>query len=234
MSRLIRAFSTRYTVPVQTDEVLEVLKTWGIRDEIWFFPDVEMDTDVIKGQVAEWDAPWDDGTTKRFADISTAKGLSSAEMRLIQCKELLHLLDPPSDRVNDQDQIMNLIESVVAPPDPKDRYFDEDTDGRTLWNALAILFPWQVRELYLPGYKLKLIDAQYIADRLDLLPQHVELVMSDAWPEIFGKMTKARFVPVFDKLGQVELYDIYLDGEWIGSKRTIEQCEDRIQFLLAG
>jgi len=72
-----------------------------------------MDTDVMKGQVAEWDAPWDDGTIRRFADISTAKGLSSAEMRLVQCKELLHLLDPPRDRVHDQDRIMDLIESVV-------------------------------------------------------------------------------------------------------------------------
>lgn len=219
---------------MQTDEVIAVLKEWGVRDEIWFF-EVEIDTGIMKGQVAEWEAPWDDGNTRRFADISTAKGLSSGEKRLIQCKELLHLLDSDLGLVRDPDAIMDLIQEVVAPPDPDDPYGDDgDIDSRTILHALAVLFPWHVRELLLPAYRLHVITPQMIADRLDLPTEQVELVMSDKWPGIYARMTEAKFVPVFDQNGNVLLYDIYVGENWIGSRRTLQQCEDRIEYYLAG
>ena len=234
VSRLIRAFSARHIVPVQTDKVLDVLKTWGVRDEIWFFPDAEMDTGIMKGQAVEWDAPWDDGTTKRFADIYTAKDLSSGERRLIQCKELLHLLDPEWARVCDH--IMDLIQEVVASPDNPESYdedMDEGNDHRTIWSALAILFPWQVREIYLPGYRLNLITPEFIATQVDLSVQQVKLAMSENWPAIYAKMVDgAIYRPVINKGGEIELYDIYIDGKWIGSQRTLDQCEDRLRYLL--
>ena len=34
------------------------------------------------------------------------------------------------------------------------------------------------------------------------------------------------YVPVFDKDGSVLLFDIYVDGKWIGSRRTFAQCRE--------
>lgn len=31
-------------------------------------------------------------------------------------------------------------------------------------------------------------------------------------------------VPVLDEPGNVVLYDMYVDGQWHGSRRTLEQC----------
>lgn len=31
--------------------------------------------------------------------------------------------------------------------------------------------------------------------------------------------------PVIDQLGKILLFDIYRDGQWLGSRRTVEQCE---------
>lgn len=31
--------------------------------------------------------------------------------------------------------------------------------------------------------------------------------------------------PVRDKRGDIVLYDMYVYGEWIGSRRTLEQCD---------
>jgi hypothetical protein len=237
VSRLIRAFSARTTVPVSTEEVLQVLKAWGVRDDIWFHED-DMDTDIIKGQVVEWEGEAEDGRIELYAHISTARGLSNAEKRLVQCKELLHLLDDDAARVHDPDAVWNLIREVVATPDENNLYGagagQGDDDRQTILNALAILFPWHVRELFLPGYQLGVIDAEYIAARVELPVDQVRLVMSNKWPEIYGKMAQARFVPVFDENGTIQLYDIYVGNKWIGSKRTIEQCEDRVQHLLAG
>ena len=35
---------------------------------------------------------------------------------------------------------------------------------------------------------------------------------------------KTKIIPVRDKDGNVVLYDMYVDGEWHGSRRTLEQC----------
>jgi hypothetical protein len=236
VSRLIRAFSTRTVIPVPTDDVLQVLKDWGVRDEIWFHED-DMDTGIIKGQVVEWEAEGENGKVELFAHISTARGLSTAEKRLIQCKELLHLLDPEGARVSDPEAIWNLIKEIVATPDEGDPYGDEtgrgDADRRTIWGALAILFPWQVREALMPGFRLGVITVSIIAERIDLPENHVALIMSDQWPWIYGKMTQgAYYEPVINNEGSVVLYDIYIEREWVGSKRTLQQCEDRIEFLL--
>lgn len=35
-----------------------------------------------------------------------------------------------------------------------------------------------------------------------------------------------RLVPVYDKDGSVLLYDIYVGDQWLGSRRTQQQCQD--------
>jgi hypothetical protein len=34
-----------------------------------------------------------------------------------------------------------------------------------------------------------------------------------------------KLVPVYNAKGEHELFDIYIGKEWIGSRRTIEQCK---------
>jgi hypothetical protein len=38
-------------------------------------------------------------------------------------------------------------------------------------------------------------------------------------------------VPVYDEDGNVVVYDIYVDGVWVGSRRTLAQCEDYFRYL---
>jgi len=42
-----------------------------------------------------------------------------------------------------------------------------------------------------------------------------------------GDLLMSRFVAVFVD-GVAQLYDIFYDGEWLGSRRTIAQCEEAI------
>ena len=39
--------------------------------------------------------------------------------------------------------------------------------------------------------------------------------------------------PVLDKDGTVQLYDIYVDGEWHGSRRTLAQCDLYLKFIIS-
>ena len=38
--------------------------------------------------------------------------------------------------------------------------------------------------------------------------------------------------PVTDeKTGEIVLHDMFVNGQWLGSRRTVEQCQARLQFL---
>lgn len=37
--------------------------------------------------------------------------------------------------------------------------------------------------------------------------------------------------PLVDERGFAILFDLYVAGKWIGSKRTVEQCEQRLSFV---
>lgn len=37
--------------------------------------------------------------------------------------------------------------------------------------------------------------------------------------------------PVLDHLGHVVLFDLWLAGRWVGSRRTAEQCADHLTYL---
>lgn len=42
-------------------------------------------------------------------------------------------------------------------------------------------------------------------------------------------MKKAECRPVRDKDGNVQLFDMYVDGDWHGSRRTLEQCDEYLR-----
>lgn len=39
------------------------------------------------------------------------------------------------------------------------------------------------------------------------------------------------YTPVKDAAGEISLYDIHVDGVWIGSRRTMAQCQQAVANL---
>jgi hypothetical protein len=91
---------------------------------------------------------------------------------------------------------------------------------------VAVLFPWMTAQLLLPVADK--IDIQKIADEIvDLPPKFVATVMSDQWADVYKIMT-TELTPVRGEDGNIQLYDMYVAGKWLGSRSTITQCK---QFL---
>lgn len=42
---------------------------------------------------------------------------------------------------------------------------------------------------------------------------------------------RMKFKPVFDKDGEVLLYDMYRSGKWYGSRRTLQQAQEFMNRL---
>src|SRR5262249_7501943 len=88
--KLIREFSTRTGLPVEIDHIVDYLRSCGLKDEVYFW-DVDMNTTVLRGTIVHWEY-LREGWIYKVADIYTAKSLSLEEQRLVQAKELLHIL----------------------------------------------------------------------------------------------------------------------------------------------
>jgi hypothetical protein len=53
--------------------------------------------------------------------------------------------------------------------------------------------------------------------------------MSEQWPSVYGMMT-SEILPVRNEKGEIILYDMFVAGKWIGSRRTLEQCNRQLGF----
>jgi hypothetical protein len=190
--KLIDEFSAREVVPIEVDAIVDYLRSHGIKDEIYFF-DADLDTEVLRGSIVHWEYQMQ-GWTYKAADIYTAKTLSPEEKRVVQAKELLHILDHRIDRANTLDEVEALIKKMALPIAEIDWKNDGDharSDRTAILYALPVLFPMAARDLFLPLYRAKKIDDVGIANLLALPKSVVAFVMSDLWLELHGSMMAA-------------------------------------------
>lgn len=59
---------------------------------------------------------------------------------------------------------------------------------------------------------------------------HADLGLDPATRSVTDRVRMAT-VPLLDEKGVAILYDMYVDGVWHGSKRTLAQCESYFKFI---
>ena len=203
VDQLVKHFSDRESVPVNVADVVQYLRDVGVTDEILFF-DVEIDPAILKGEIEHWEHVANGGVpARRVAKINTAKLLSPDEKRLVQCKELVHVIDPNENQVNTLAQTDALIDKIILPPALVDAATDGDhahSDRAAIHIALAILFPMAARNLYMGPYKNGAIDLKMIAEWVDLPLPYVKLVMSDHWSILHDRMIRPTRMSMPDRV----------------------------------
>lgn len=231
---LIEAFSSREIVPVEVDHIVDYLKSCGIKDNIFFF-DAKMDAEILKGSILHWEYQ-SQGWTHRVADIYVAQSLSIEDKRLVQAKEVLHILDPRIDRVSTLEDVQALIEQMALPVasiDPQTASDHAKSDRSALLHALPVLFPMAAREIFLSMMKAGKIDIEGIAKAVALPKTITAFIMSDIWVNIYETMMSAlrAHVPVPDKIftqdkagKTLEIYSVPLeDDPYVYAKRLEER-----------
>lgn len=103
--------------------------------------------------------------------------------RLAEVKETLHILDMCSQRTNTKEGVNSMISYAATrlklPTDDGSL-----TDIMAVPQALAILFPWKMRELLKDKYDAGLISAEELAQTAKLPVAFVELVLSERWEAV--------------------------------------------------
>lgn len=187
--RLIDEFSAREVVPVEVEHVVEFLRAHALKDEIYFF-DPSMDTETLRASIVHWEYP-SLGWTYKVADIYTAKSLGLGEKRLLQTKELLHILDSMADRVSILEDVEDLVEQMAMSNDLFDPATAGDqalSDRRAIAHALPVMFPMAARAIYRTMIDADQIDIDGIVEEVVLPKTLVEYAMGDRWPKLHEKM----------------------------------------------
>ncbi|WP_375782952.1 hypothetical protein ACE10Z_23850 [Bradyrhizobium sp. Pha-3] len=237
--KLINEFAARTTLPVEVEHVVDYLRQQGIKDEIHFW-DADMDTQVLKGAIVHWEYQAN-GWTYKVADIYTARTLTPEEKRMVQVKELLHILDPRIDRASTPEEVQELIKRMVLPVQeisdwstPAGAHARNDHSG--LLYALAVLFPIAVRELLSGPYAAKNIDTAKIAEIAALPYGFVDYAMGKNWGDMHPKLIRymKSQIPVPDRIhtfasdrSPIEIYSVPLEEDpFVYAKRIEERCRD--------
>jgi len=199
--KLINEFTVREIAPVEIEDIVNYLRAQGIKDEVYFW-DADMDTAVLRGAIVHWEYQVN-GWTYKVADIYTARTLSAEEKRLVQAKELLHILDPRIDRASTPDEVEELIKrmalraSEVDWKDAEAGHARSDVNG--ILYALPVLFPNAMRDLFLAPLASGKIDIDRIAEITALPKGYVKFVMDDLWgaiyPGLLAHLASLRPVP---------------------------------------
>lgn len=195
---LIEEFAARRSVPVDVNDVLAVLRNKGIKDEVYFFP-VDIDSEILRGQFVHWDEPNDfeyptdvtGAVMKSVAGIFYAESLSDDWRRLVCCKELLHILDPEAWRAASEEEVRRLTERIVLPPEYQDALKDglpTASDRIGILQAIAVLFPWEAREILLKAVAAGRLNEAEVARLVDLPQRYTALVMSEYWPDLYADL----------------------------------------------
>jgi hypothetical protein len=183
---LVKALSTREIVPIDAQDDVVPLVQRDLNLEIYCFP-VEMDGEILRGNMSHWEWPDQNGEIHHVLDIHYDKSLSPDWARLVCVKELIHLCDPIEARVMTEAGLDRLINKIILPPAMQTL---EDGDG--VWNdragithALAVLFPWSCRDLFMGPFKAGKITIDEIAKTVDIPVEYAAVVMDEIWEGYF-------------------------------------------------
>lgn len=186
IAELITQFSKKESLPVDVNDVLAVIREGGCDDDIEFIG-VEFDTDVLQGQIKRFfghAVPY--GAPIPYVNIYYHKPHGDDWQRFICCKELLHLLDPPSAHTKTPGEIDALADRIGLPPEMQDPMSDglaTNVDRLAEFRAAAILLPFASREKLLTVMPEKL-SIDDIARMADIPRRYASFVMNPGWPKI--------------------------------------------------
>jgi hypothetical protein len=190
---LIAAFSKRELLPVDVNDVKSFIIQKGIQDDIEFIG-VEFDTDILQGWFKRFRRPVGVyGEAVNCTNIFYPINQSQDWQRFICCKELLHVLDPEQSRVINEDQIRDLATKIGLPREMQDPLRDGEhtwSDRIAEFQALAVLFPMECRNILLEPLKKEQISVSDIAKLVDIPRKYVGLAMSPLWDSFHNQLLR--------------------------------------------
>lgn len=189
--KLIDFFSSFTVLPVNPDDVRDQILSYGIKDEIEFVG-VDLGQRVMLGAFHQYvDKSVVYGDPILRVDIYYDRALSREWKRVVCCKELLHILDHSTSKAATRSDCENLVAGMASMK--MDGPFSAEkaqawSDQLMLFYAMAVLFPWDARNVIYEDYRRDPSKLGAIAKAADLPEIVVTFVLSDNWPKLYASV----------------------------------------------
>jgi hypothetical protein len=174
-------------VPVDIKDVLKWINA-HLMDEVINIHGIDISADSLNGGIVSQTMPqkphpnsavrpWKQHT------IAYRTQLSMEMQRLVVCKEVLHVFEPPSVRTNDQLKVLALAEALMVKNggEPGEGQAAALADNISKWNAVTVLFPFGYWEECFKAHKEGAMTLDEIADALEIPRSYVAVTMTDGW-----------------------------------------------------
>ena len=188
---LIDKFADISRLPIEIDEIVAQITHMGYQDEIYLCPD-DTNPKEIRGafyQFTRHDAVYGDPVF--VTHIMYSRNVPIDWQRLIVAKELVHIFDSRSSRTGNDQQVDQLIDTLVGP-------FSSDTygladlqatkDRLAVYQALPLLFP---RAALAEARSVVNDDSRMIGEiaKWVCIPvEFVAVMLSDGWDQFNGAL----------------------------------------------
>ncbi|MEQ1887163.1 MAG: hypothetical protein ABL967_19025 [Bryobacteraceae bacterium] len=185
IKQLIAHFSDFTKLPVNISTVVEAIRESGVTDEINFFAP-EIDGGIVRGFFHRrriLGKPYGDDVD--ITDIYYSNGSKAHWINLVCCKELMHLFDETPVLASTKEKVSTLITDIVVPSDISCSA-PGISDHVTIFWALALLFPWDARELLIEPLKAGKLNTLDIAKMARLPHRYIGFLMSDNWARLYN------------------------------------------------
>jgi len=185
--KLIEHFEQVEELPIEIDEIREVILDLGMQDVI-----------KIAGKPADPAKIW--GAFYQYTthagvyaqpDFHTLivynENLPVPWQRVVCCKELVHIFDRAEERTSSVDAVAALTTKLLGPMSSDDFGYDDIMalkDKTALYECLPLLMPQAARIKAKVAIEEGRHTVESIAEKASLPVPFVALILSDAWPSL--------------------------------------------------
>ena len=187
MTSIYKHFSDHVNLPIELKEIKDFILNTGEVTLITRYP-VDIDDLVLHGMLRVFrDRPPYASEDRIMAQIAYHEGLDEESIRLVCCKEMLHLLDNHHATASTEDEVAQLVEEITLPFEAV-ASIPGLTDHTKLIHALCVLVPKAALDVLIPAYENGDLSAENVAQLAKIPEPFARTVLSSKWRELAEKI----------------------------------------------
>jgi hypothetical protein len=191
IGKVVRHFEGIGKAPIDIGEVIALVRQM-CPDEIIKVRGVDVDPHRLKGNCYRYKIPPPVGSVLMPTKVSMivySTRMHSYEQRLVCCKEIVHIVNPDPVVTSTAAELVHLAEKVstqliLRPGQITPNDLQVFLDQLAKWYALAILFPFGLREELLANRAANEIDRVKLAEALELPVEYIGAILSPSWVQM--------------------------------------------------
>ena len=186
---IYESFAAHTRLPVKLRDVRDFILERGIVVRIERHA-TDLDPNILRGGLHRfYDLALPYVERPMIARIAYPRNASEGVQRLIQVKEMLHILDPGDAISPTKKDVEDFIGDLLVEEAEKEIGLAAKEDHIKLLNALCILMPRDALDIIRPAFKRGDVTLDQIAEEAKIPKSYAAAALTDDWREVVERIT---------------------------------------------